>query len=65
MTVVARLLKRHKTRGQRPWRCARRSSLVVSSQLAGPNWEIYGHWQNEWNKDPSQIRTDVYYLLTS
>jgi effector-binding domain-containing protein len=33
-------------------------------RLAGPNWEIYGHWQNEWNTDPSQIRTDVYYQLT-
>jgi effector-binding domain-containing protein len=33
-------------------------------QPAGPNWEIYGHWQNEWNTDPSQIRTDVFYLLT-
>jgi effector-binding domain-containing protein len=31
--------------------------------LAGPNWEIYGHWLPEWNTDPSQIRTDVYYLL--
>jgi effector-binding domain-containing protein len=31
--------------------------------LAGPNWEIYGHWQPEWNNDPSQIRTDVYYQL--
>jgi effector-binding domain-containing protein len=31
--------------------------------LAGPNWEIYGHWQPEWNADPSQIRTDVYYQL--
>ena len=32
-------------------------------KLAGPNWEIYGHWRNEWNTDPSQIRTDVYYLV--
>ena len=32
-------------------------------RLAGPNWEIYGHWQPEWNNDPSLIRTDVYYLL--
>jgi len=32
---------------------------------AGPNWEIYGHWQPEWNTNPSQIRTDVYYLLAS
>jgi len=31
--------------------------------VAGPNWEIYGHWQPEWNADPSLIRTDVYYLL--
>ena len=31
--------------------------------LAGPNWEIYGHWIDEWNKDPSKIRTDVFYLL--
>jgi effector-binding domain-containing protein len=30
---------------------------------AGPNWEIYGHWQDEWNSDPSKIRTDVFYLL--
>jgi effector-binding domain-containing protein len=34
-------------------------------RLAGPSWEIYDHWQPEWNADPSQIRTDVYYLLTS
>ena len=32
-------------------------------QLAGPSWEIYGHWLTEWNDDPSKIRTDVYYLL--
>jgi effector-binding domain-containing protein len=24
-----------------------------------PNWEIYGHW----NDDPAQLITDVYYLL--
>jgi effector-binding domain-containing protein len=33
-------------------------------RLAGPNWEIYGHWQREWDADPSQIRTDVFYLLS-
>jgi len=27
--------------------------------LAGPNWEVYGHWNN----DPAQLRTDVFYLL--
>jgi effector-binding domain-containing protein len=26
-------------------------------------WEIYGHWQDAWNSDPSQIRTDVFYEL--
>ena len=31
--------------------------------LAGPNWEIYGHWQEEWNRDPARIRTDVFFLL--
>jgi effector-binding domain-containing protein len=30
-------------------------------QLTGPNWEIYGHWQPEWNADSSAIRTDVFY----
>ena len=32
-------------------------------RLAGPSWEIYGHWQPEWDADPSLIRTDVFYLL--
>lgn len=32
--------------------------------LAGPHWEIYGHWQREWDADPSRIGTDVYYLLS-
>lgn len=31
--------------------------------LAGPSWEIYGHWLPEWNADPSRIRTDIYYLI--
>jgi effector-binding domain-containing protein len=30
---------------------------------AGPSWEVYGHWVDEWNNDPTKIRTDVYYLL--
>jgi hypothetical protein len=34
-------------------------------KLAGPNWEIYGHWKDEWNSDPSKITTDVYYLLAA
>jgi effector-binding domain-containing protein len=32
-------------------------------RLAGPNWEIYGHWQAAWDADPSQIRTDVFYQI--
>jgi len=34
-------------------------------RLAGPKWEIYGHWKGEWDSDPSQIRTDVFYLVAS
>jgi effector-binding domain-containing protein len=33
--------------------------------LAGPCWELYGHWVHEWCDDPSKIRTDVFYLLKS
>jgi len=32
-------------------------------ELAGPNWEIYGHWKPEWDGDPSQITTEVVYLV--
>ena len=32
-------------------------------RLAGPSWEIYGHWQREWDADPSLIRTDVFYQV--
>ena len=28
-------------------------------ELAGPNWEIYGHW----NEDPAKLTTEVYYLV--
>jgi effector-binding domain-containing protein len=28
-------------------------------RLAGPNWEVYGHWSD----DPAKLRTDVFYLL--
>jgi len=30
---------------------------------AGPKWEIYGHWLEEWNQDASKIRTDVFWLI--
>jgi hypothetical protein len=28
-------------------------------KLAGPSWEVYGHW----NDDPAKLRTDIFYLL--
>jgi effector-binding domain-containing protein len=31
--------------------------------LAGPSWEIYGHWVKEWDSDPAKIRTEIFYLL--
>ncbi len=27
------------------------------------SWEIYGHWDESWNADPSKIRTDIFHLL--
>ncbi len=27
--------------------------------LAGPRWEVYGHWSD----DPAKVRTDIYWLL--
>jgi effector-binding domain-containing protein len=33
--------------------------------LAGPDWEIYGHWKDEWNSDPTKICTDVFCLLVA
>ncbi len=44
-------------RAIREW-CAKNGHL-----LAGPNWEVYGHWLEEWHQHPERIRTDVYYLL--
>jgi effector-binding domain-containing protein len=41
----------------------RRWAETQGRRLAGPSWEIYGHWQREWDADPSAIRTDVCYLL--
>jgi hypothetical protein len=32
---------------------------------AGPNWEVYGHWTDEWNNDPGKVRTDVSYLVNT
>lgn len=32
-------------------------------RLSNICWEIYGHWDESWNADPSKIRTDVFHLL--
>jgi len=32
-------------------------------RLGGISWEIYGHWDESWNANPSRIRTDIFYLL--
>ena len=32
-------------------------------QLSKVCWEIYGHWDESWNADPSKIRTDVFHLI--
>lgn len=41
--------------------------LEVGVELLGPFEEagdVYGHWQDSWNRDPSLIRTDVFYQLS-
>jgi effector-binding domain-containing protein len=38
---------------------------IQGHRLTGPNWEIYGHWQSQWNADPSRIRTDVFYQVAA
>jgi effector-binding domain-containing protein len=32
---------------------------------SGVCWEIYGHWDESWNSDPSKIRTDVFHAIES
>jgi hypothetical protein len=31
----------------------------TGNKLAGPSWEVYGHW----NDDPAKLRTDIFYLV--
>ena len=40
-----------------------RASLAEQGREPGIFWEIYGHWEEGWNSDPTKIRTDVFYLL--
>lgn len=42
-------------------RAIRKWSANRGYPLAGPFWEIYGHWLDEWNTNPERIRTDIYY----
>jgi len=32
-------------------------------KITGVSWELYGHWKEEWNTDPSKILTDIFYLI--
>ncbi len=32
-------------------------------RLAGPSWEVYGHWREEWNTNPRLIQTDIFYQV--
>lgn len=36
---------------------------IHNHRLAGPSWEIYGHWQEAWNSNPALIRTDVFHQV--
>jgi effector-binding domain-containing protein len=38
-------------------------ATMLGRQISGTCWEIYGHWEESWNKDPSKIHTDVFHLL--
>ena len=35
----------------------------ANGRAFGVCWEIYDHWRDDWNTNPSRIRTDVYYQL--
>jgi effector-binding domain-containing protein len=37
----------------------RNHALDRGRELAGPRWEIYGHWR----EDPSELETEVFWLL--
>jgi effector-binding domain-containing protein len=37
--------------------------LQQGHRLSNICWEVYGHWQESWNADSSQIRTEVFYLI--
>jgi hypothetical protein len=52
-----------RNRGCREPLPGRRWCRANNHRLTGPNGEIYGHWQREWDADPSRTRTDVYYLV--
>jgi len=39
-------------------------STTQGRKLSGTCWEIYGHWEESWNTDPSKIRTDIFHLLS-
>jgi len=57
VATVAHLGPYHlmKTSHQAIHRYARENGL----KIAGPSWEVYGHWSD----NPAELRTDIYYLL--
>jgi len=40
-----------------------RQWCAAHHRLSNICWEIYGHWEESWNADPSKIRTDIFHLL--
>ncbi len=38
---------------------AKAAARAAGRQITGESWEVYG----DWNEDPDQLRTDVYWLL--
>ncbi len=37
----------------------RKFAVAHGRELAGPRWEIYGHWR----EDPSELETEIFWLL--
>jgi effector-binding domain-containing protein len=44
---------------ERAHRAVRDAATARGLALAGPSWEIYGHWR----ADPRELETEVHYLL--
>jgi hypothetical protein len=58
--AAPRALGAAQARGK-PHEAVRAWCAAQGHALAGPNWEVYGHW----NHDPQQLITEVFYLLSN